>query len=139
VLRYFHRQFHKFFKQFRTKELYEISLRYLSGELEKQFPNRKINSQTTDGANPLVVSESPYIMARLAMINRKYVKILEKNLLKIENILDRIELGQLHEYLSDCENYNRILKELKIPKQNCQLDAIHRILSRKSYFLESIT
>ena len=76
-------------------------------------------------------------MARLTSVDESYVQILEQNLLNIENIVDRLEAGQLREYLSDCENYRRIVKELKIPKQNGQLDTVHRLLTNKSYFLES--
>ena len=64
-------------------------------------------SLTSDNGspNPLVVSETPYILARLTGLDRKYFHDLAQNLLDVKNILDRVEVGQLHEFLSDCENY----------------------------------
>lgn len=37
VIRYFHRQFHQYFKRFRSVELYQLALRYLNGELKTEY------------------------------------------------------------------------------------------------------
>ena len=43
VLRYFHRQFYKFFKQYRQKELYQLALAFLDGTLHDKYPARQIS------------------------------------------------------------------------------------------------
>jgi hypothetical protein len=137
VLRFFHRQFHKFFSQFRTKELYAISLEYVTGELQKKFPGRKIDIQNSlDEINPLVVSETPYIMGRLTSFDISYFDKLQNHLCDVKNILKRIESDQLHEYLSDVKVFNTMLQNSKRSKSS-SLESIRRLLSRKSYFIES--
>ena len=50
VLRYFHRQFYKYFKQYRQKELYQLALNYLDGTLHKQFPARQISVEEEENS-----------------------------------------------------------------------------------------
>ena len=54
VLRYFHRQFYKFFKQYRQKELYQLALAFLDGTLHDKYPARQISVEKEE--NSAIVS-----------------------------------------------------------------------------------
>ena len=63
VIRYFHRQFHKFFKQYRTKELYVLATKYFQGQLARQYPKRQIASEKPDDS--LHMSELPFLLLKV--------------------------------------------------------------------------
>ena len=100
VIRYFHRQFHKFFKQYRTEKLYILSTKYFLGQLAMELPNRKISPQNLDDS--LHMSELPFLLMKSIDYDKTLTTTLLENLSSFDVIRKRMENSQLQEYLDDC-------------------------------------
>ena len=101
MIRYFHRQFHKFFKQFRSEQQYRLATMYFNGTLASIYPERKIN--TNQGFDALAVSALPFLLLKTTNYDQGYLEELKTRLMDISHIQHRIRYGQLQEYLDDCE------------------------------------
>ena len=148
VLRYFHRQFYKFFKQYRQKELYQLALAFLDGTLHDKYPARQISVEKEENS-AIVSSELPWVLFRLSQIDLTYLEHFSSEILNVEHILRRVFFGQVLEFISDCENFKSLLKKAyenpetrqmaklqSLQMRNSRINAICRILSKKSFFIE---
>ena len=137
VIRYFHRQFHKFFKQFRTKEQYLLATKYFDGSLAEQFPERRISKK--ERFDSLSVSELPFLLLKTFPYDESVLETLKAKLMDITTIQYRIRYGQLQEYLDDCEatlNLRQSVKRMTYLHGLDRLQLVVNYLQKKKNFLE---
>ena len=98
----------------------------------------------------IISSEIPWVLFRLSQIDYTYLEGFSDELLNITHVLRRVHFGQLLEYISDCENFKTVFKRAyespetrqmaklhSLQMRNSRISAICRILSKKSFFIES--
>ena len=137
VIRYFHRQFHKFFKQFRTEEQYRLATKYFNGSLAKLHPEREIHKN--EGLDALAVSELPFLLLKTSIYDQNYLEELKSKLMDISHIQHRIRYGQLQEYLDDCEATLKLrptIKRISLITGLDRLQLVVEFLQKKKNLLE---
>ena len=138
VIRYFHRQFHKFFKQFRSEQQYRLATMYFNGTLAINYPERKINAN--QGFDALAVSELPFLLLKTTNYDQGYLEELKTRLMDVSHIQHRIRYGQLQEYLDDCEatlNLRPNITSMSLLHGLDRLQLVVKFLQSKKNLLES--
>ena len=139
VIRYFHRQFHKFFKQYRNDDMYVLGVKFFAGDLAKEFPNRQIAHQKQN--DPQYLSELPFLLLKSTHFNPKNIPVLLDLLVDLNIITKRIQYGQLTEYLEDCRLTLERLDQPKVDRIHAvkinKLEKIFELLQKKKNWLES--